>query len=113
MACVFSVESANIAFEKSTAPSTPQPFSALPVWQLDSFAVSSLSMGARTAISLEEYLHTSYDGLDCEFRDGGVVERSMPTYSHGTCQGMFFAFFIALKKAAEPVSLSGNSTASA
>jgi len=42
-------------------------------------------MGVQTAISLEEYLHTSYDGLDREFRDGEVVERTMPTYLHGKC----------------------------
>ena len=35
-------------------------------------------MGVQTAISLEEYLHTSYHGLDREFRDGEVVERTMP-----------------------------------
>jgi Uma2 family endonuclease len=55
-------------------------------------------MGVRTAIPIEEYLHTSYDGTDREFRDGEVVERSMPDYLHGKCQGTLFAFFFALKK---------------
>jgi len=52
-------------------------------------------MGVHTAISIEEYLHTSYDGTDREFRDGEVVERSMPDYPHGKCQARLVAFFLA------------------
>jgi Uma2 family endonuclease len=55
-------------------------------------------MGVQTAIPIEEYLHTSYDGLDREFRDGEVVERSMPTTSHGTCQLLLGVFFMALRE---------------
>jgi len=56
-------------------------------------------MGVRTAISIEEYLHTSYDGTDREFRDGEVVERSMPDYPHGKCQARLSAFFLGCPQA--------------
>ncbi len=52
-------------------------------------------MGARTGISVEEYLHTSFPDLDKEYRDGELVERSLPTYSHGKIQGLLFALFLA------------------
>jgi Uma2 family endonuclease len=55
-------------------------------------------MGVHTAIPLEEYLDTTFEGPDREFRDGEVVERSMPDYPHGKCQGLLVAFFVALRK---------------
>ncbi len=55
-------------------------------------------MGAKSALSVEQYLHTSFDGLDKEYRDGELVERSSPTYSHGEAQGLLLAFFVALRK---------------
>lgn len=55
-------------------------------------------MAVQSAISLEEYLHTSYDGLDREFRDGEVVERTMPTYLHGKCQLRLGIFLMALSE---------------
>jgi Uma2 family endonuclease len=58
-------------------------------------------MGVQTAIPLEEYLHATFEGPDREFRDGEVVERSMPDFIHGECQGLLAAFFIALKKRLE------------
>jgi Uma2 family endonuclease len=51
-------------------------------------------MGAKSALSVEQYLHTSFPDLDKEYRDGELVERSLPTYPHGKTQlriGMFFA----------------------
>ncbi len=56
-------------------------------------------MGAKSALSVEQYLHTSFPDLDKEYRDGELVERSLPTYSHGRTQGRLFAFFEALRKA--------------
>jgi Uma2 family endonuclease len=55
-------------------------------------------MSAYAAISLDEYLHTSFPGLDREFRDGELVERSMPDYPHGKCQLKIGAFFMALPR---------------
>ncbi len=50
-------------------------------------------MGTKAAISVEEYLHSSFPGVDCEYRDGELVERSLPVYSHGRTQSRLGAFF--------------------
>ena len=56
-------------------------------------------MGARTAISVEQYLHTAFPDLDREYRDGELVERSLPNSLHGSTQALLVAFFVALRKA--------------
>ena len=48
-------------------------------------------------MSVEEYLHLSFPDLDREYRDGEIVERSLPTYLHGKTQGILIAIFIALR----------------
>ena len=55
------------------------------------------AMGAKSAISLEQYLHTAFPDVDWEYRDGEIVERSSPDYLHGRVQGAIFAFFWALR----------------
>lgn len=55
-------------------------------------------MGAKTAFSVEEYLRTSFPDLDREFRDGEIVERSLPDYLHSRTQALLVAFFEALRK---------------
>jgi len=55
-------------------------------------------MGAKTGLSIEEYLHTSFQDLDREYRDGELVERSLPDYLHGKTQLLLAAFFVALRK---------------
>jgi Uma2 family endonuclease len=55
-------------------------------------------MGARTAISVEEYLHTSFPDLDREYRDGELLERTLPDYLHGKVQLIIGAFFLMLRK---------------
>jgi Uma2 family endonuclease len=42
-------------------------------------------MASSTAISVEEYLHTSYDP-DCDYVDGEVLERNVGEYKHSTIQ---------------------------
>ncbi len=54
-------------------------------------------MGTKAAISVDEYLHTSFPGLDCEYRDGELVERSMPDILHGRTQTRLSYFFEALR----------------
>ncbi|HWE53858.1 MAG TPA: Uma2 family endonuclease [Bryobacteraceae bacterium] len=49
-------------------------------------------------MSAEEYLHTSFAGVDPEFRDGTFVERSIPDYLHGKTQALLIALFMALRK---------------
>jgi len=55
-------------------------------------------MGAKSAISAEQYLRTSFPDLDKEYRDGEIVERSLPDYLHAKTQGLLVAFFAALRK---------------
>jgi Uma2 family endonuclease len=55
-------------------------------------------MGSATALSVEEYLHTSFPDLDREYRDGEIVERSLPDYLHGKTQGLLSALFLTLGK---------------
>ena len=55
------------------------------------------TMDAKTAISFEQYLHTSFPDLDREYRDGEIVERALPDYLHGQVQGALFALFWALR----------------
>src|SRR5580698_5761458 len=55
-------------------------------------------MGTKTAISVEEYLHTSFPGVDPEYRDGEIVERTLPDYLHGETQLLLGSFFMALRK---------------
>ncbi len=49
------------------------------------------------AVPVEEYLHTSFPGVDCEYRDGEIMERTMPDYLHGRTQGLLFLFFELLR----------------
>jgi Uma2 family endonuclease len=53
-------------------------------------------MATKTLISEEEYLSTSFEH-DPEYRDGELVERSMPVFRHGTAQGELYAAFRALR----------------
>lgn len=55
-------------------------------------------MATKAALSEEEYLRTSYSGVDREFCDGELMERSVPEYSHGTLQGEFYSFFRPFRK---------------
>jgi Uma2 family endonuclease len=50
-------------------------------------------MGTKTLMSVDEYLHTSFDGADREYLDGEVVERNMGTRSHGRVQAEFCYLF--------------------
>jgi Uma2 family endonuclease len=56
-------------------------------------------MGTKAALPVEEYLHTAYPDLDKEYRDGVLVERSLPDYLHSKTQGLLIVLFAALRKA--------------
>ena len=43
-------------------------------------------MNIKTAISVEEYLKTSFEEADCEYLDGEIVERNMGELAHGIIQ---------------------------
>jgi len=59
----------------------------------------ALIMGAKTAIPAEEYLHASFPDVDREYREGELVERTMPDYLHGRSQLRLGAFFEAFRTA--------------
>jgi Uma2 family endonuclease len=50
-------------------------------------------MPSRTLVSVEEYLHTSYDP-DCDYVDGEIVERNVGETDHSDCQGRIYAYFL-------------------
>src|SRR5580658_8158042 len=43
-------------------------------------------MSAKVLMDVDEYLHTSFEGPDCEYLDGEVVERNMGELPHGEAQ---------------------------
>lgn len=47
---------------------------------------------------MEEYLRTSFPNLDREYRDGEIVERSLPDYQHGRAQLRLGSFFDRLQR---------------
>jgi len=55
-------------------------------------------MGVVAGMTVDEYLRSSFDGIDREYRDGALLERSMPDYLHGKTQALLIAFFMALRK---------------
>ena len=55
-------------------------------------------MGTNTALSVEQYLATSFPDLDKEYRDGELVERSLPDNLHAKTQVLLGAFFLASGK---------------
>ena len=55
-------------------------------------------MSAKAGIPVVEYLHTSFPDLDREYRDGEVVERSLPDYFHARTQALLIVFFEILRK---------------
>ncbi|MFN7936901.1 MAG: Uma2 family endonuclease [Bryobacteraceae bacterium] len=50
-------------------------------------------MPAKAALTEEAYLRTSFPDLDREFRDGAVVERSLPDWFHSRTQIRLVRFF--------------------
>jgi Uma2 family endonuclease len=51
-------------------------------------------MGMKTLMSVDEYLHTSFDGADREYLDGEAVERNMGNKGHGRVQLVFGHLFL-------------------
>jgi Uma2 family endonuclease len=43
-------------------------------------------MSTKAAVSIEEYLRTSFEDLDREYVDGEIVERTLPTNLHSKAQ---------------------------
>ena len=43
-------------------------------------------MSTEVLMDVEEYLHASFDGADCEYLDGEIVERNLGEMPHSTVQ---------------------------
>jgi Uma2 family endonuclease len=56
-------------------------------------------MASKTLMSVEEYLHTSFDGCDCEYVDGEIVERNMGEMGHSGVQGRLIHLLFLLEAA--------------
>jgi Uma2 family endonuclease len=54
-------------------------------------------MATATGVSVEEYLHTSYDP-DCEYVDGEVLERNMGEPDHAGLQGLIAWWLLSRRK---------------
>jgi Uma2 family endonuclease len=52
-----------------------------------------MDMSTKTAISIEEYLRTSFEDLDREYVDGEIVERTLPTNLHSKAQARLARIF--------------------
>src|SRR6476620_5901921 len=48
-------------------------------------------MSTRSAVSIDDYLHTSFEGLDREYVDGEIVERTLPDQFHSKIQACLVA----------------------
>jgi Uma2 family endonuclease len=47
-------------------------------------------MSSKVLMSVDEYLRTSFEGSDCEYLDGEVVERNMGELPHADVQGNLY-----------------------
>ncbi len=54
-------------------------------------------MPSRTLVSVDEYLHTSYDP-DCDYVDGEIVERNVGERDHSELQGEIYAYIRSLRQ---------------
>ena len=50
-------------------------------------------MAAHTQTPVEEYLRTSFDGLEPDYLDGEIVERGMPNLPHSNAQRRLMMWF--------------------
>ena len=55
-------------------------------------------MGTKAALPVAEYLRTAFPDLDKEYRDGVLVERSLPDYLHSKTQRLLIVLLSSLEK---------------
>mgnify|MGYP003387316857 CR=1 FL=1 len=56
-------------------------------------------MATRALVAPEDYLKAAFGGRDCEYFQGEVVERGMPTYLHARLQALLAHLFFRLAEA--------------
>lgn len=52
----------------------------------------------KVLVNPEQYLHAVFEGPDCEYVDGGLVERALPNLDHSEIQARFIEIIYDLKK---------------
>jgi Uma2 family endonuclease len=57
-----------------------------------------MPMSAKVLMDVDEYLHTSFEGPDCEYVDGVVVERNMGERKHSDVQTQLAILLGALRR---------------
>jgi Uma2 family endonuclease len=55
-------------------------------------------MSAKVLMDVDEYLHTSFEGPDCEYLDGEVVERNMGELPHSDVQTTLAVLLRAMRR---------------
>ncbi len=60
--------------------------------------MSARVLPAKVSMNVEKYLHASFEGADCEYLEGEIVERNMGEYVHARIQ----AWLVHLLMMAEP-----------
>jgi len=65
-------------------------------------------MPSKVLMDVEEYLHATFDGPDCEYLDGEVVERNMGELPHGILQGRLIFLLMSGGRAAANPRHTGN-----
>lgn len=56
-------------------------------------------MSTKVLMDVAEYLRTSFDGADCEYLDGEIVERNMGELPHADVQGNLYRALHRLRRA--------------
>src|SRR5258708_32794409 len=55
-------------------------------------------MRPKVLMGVDEYLRTSFDGPDCEYLDGEIIERNMGELPHGDVQGNLYYLLRQMRK---------------
>jgi Uma2 family endonuclease len=55
-------------------------------------------MSTKVLMEVSEYLHTSFEGSDCEYLDGEIVERNMGEIPHGDVQANLISLLRQMRK---------------
>lgn len=61
------------------------------------YNASGAYMATKVSMPVEDYLRTSFEGPDCEYLDGEIVERNMGEKPHGRVQAMLAAVLFQLE----------------
>src|ERR1700694_5105046 len=64
----------------------------------DAIMLDEAPMSTKLLMDVDEYLHTSFDGADCEYLDGEIVERNMGEIPHSDIQATLVQIFRKMRR---------------